>query len=176
MTLIYSFVPIAAPDAEMLILGSMPGQASLAANRYYAHPQNAFWRIMGELLGFDCKTTSYTEKTDALRSSRIALWDVLQSCKRQGSLDSSIETPTQIVNDFPAFFTAHTRIRHVFFNGAKAQDCFNRYVLKTHMPSLQQRIELTRLPSTSPAHATLSFTQKCEQWRCALESHLQRGD
>lgn len=180
MTLIYSFAPIAAPDAEILILGSMPGQASLAANRYYAHPQNAFWRIMGELLGFDCKTASYTEKTDALRSARIALWDVLQSCKRQGSLDSSIETPTQTVNDFPAFFAAHTQIRHVFFNGAKAQDCFSRYVLKTQLSAQLsaslQRMQLTRLPSTSPAHATLSFTQKCGQWRCALETHLQRGN
>ena len=176
MSTIYSFAPIVDRNAEILILGSMPGEASLAANQYYAHPQNAFWRIMGELLDFNPNRASYADKTSALKSAHIALWDVLQSCKRQGSLDSSIETPTQIVNDFPAFFTAHTRIRHVFFNGAKAQDCFNRYVLKTHMPSLQQRIELTRLPSTSPAHATLSFTQKCEQWRYALESHLQRGE
>ncbi|MDC8444448.1 MAG: DNA-deoxyinosine glycosylase [Nitrosomonas sp.] len=171
MTLIYSFPPIADPQAEILILGSMPGQASLDANRYYAHPQNAFWRIMGELLGFDPAVASYAEKTHALKSARIALWDVLQSCRRKGSLDSGIEHDSQCVNDFRLFFTQYKQIHQVFFNGAKAEACFRRDVLSKHIPGLQQ-IRLTRLPSTSPAHATLSFVQKRDQWQELLGSKL----
>ncbi len=173
MTLIYSFAPIADPYAEILILGSMPGQASLAANQYYAHPQNAFWRIIGELLEFDPVAVSYAEKTNALKSARIALWDVLQSCRRAGSLDSSIETGSQIVNDFSAFFATYTQIRHVFFNGAKAEACFRRYVLKINPSDTIHRIPLTRLPSTSPAHATLSFVKKRDQWRQILGTAIQ---
>lgn len=171
MTLIYSFPPIADPHAEVLILGSMPGQASLDANQYYAHPQNAFWRIMGELLDFDPAVASYVEKTGALKTARIALWDVLQSCRRKGSLDSGIENGSQRVNDFKLFFTQYTQIRHVFFNGTKAEACFRRDVLKKDIPGLQQ-MHLTRLPSTSPAHATLSFVQKRDQWQDVLGSKL----
>ncbi len=173
MTLIHSFAPIADPQAEILILGSMPGQASLAANQYYAHPQNAFWRIIGELLAFDPAVVSYAEKTNALKSARIALWDVLQSCQRTGSLDSGIETGSQIVNDFPAFFAAHTQIRHVFFNGTKAETCFRRYVLKIDQSEAIHRIPLIRLPSTSPAHATLPFVKKRDQWLQILGTAIQ---
>jgi len=171
MTLIYSFPPIADPRAEILILGSMPGSASLDANQYYAHPQNAFWPIMGAVLGFDPAVASYAEKTAALKSARIALWDVLQSCRRKGSLDSCIENGSQRVNDFRSFFMQYTQIRQVFFNGAKAEACFRRDVLNKHTADLQQ-MRLTRLPSTSPAHATLSFVQKRDQWRELLESKL----
>ncbi len=172
MTTIYSFAPIAAPDAEILVLGSMPGQASLDANQYYAHPQNAFWRIMGDLLDFDAAAASYMEKTNALITARIALWDVLQSCRRKGSLDASIEVQSQTVNDFQTFFKAYPRIRTVFFNGGKAQDCFKRYVLKKQMPDLPQRIQLTRLPSTSPAYAKLTFVQKYALWYRMLNESL----
>ncbi|SEQ79194.1 hypoxanthine-DNA glycosylase [Nitrosomonas sp. Nm51] len=174
MNTLYSFAPIAQPNAEILILGSMPGQASLEANQYYAHPHNVFWRIMGELLGFDSRRTAYLEKTRALKSARIALWDVLQSCKRKGSLDSSIETRSQTINDFPAFFAAYPRIRAVFFNGAKAEDCFRRYVLKKHMPGLQQQMQFSRLPSTSPAHAALSFEEKRAQWVNNIAGRIMR--
>jgi len=172
MTLIYSFAPIADPHAEILILGSMPGQASLDANQYYAHPQNAFWRIMGELLDFDPVVASYAEKTTALKSARIALWDVLQSCRRKGSLDSNIENGSQRVNDFRMFFTQHTQIRHLFFNGAKAETCFRRHVLIQNPAQIIRWLTMTRLPSTSPAHATLSFMQKHDQWRELLGSKL----
>lgn len=172
MNTIYSFAPIAQSNAEILVLGSMPGRASLDANQYYAHPHNAFWRIMGELLNFDPKHTAYSKKTDALKSARIALWDVLQSCRRKGSLDSSIEIKSQTVNDFPAFFTTYTQIRAVFFNGAKAEDCFRRYVLKNHMPELQQQMQFIRLPSTSPAHAALSFAEKRNRWEQIFRAKL----
>jgi double-stranded uracil-DNA glycosylase len=169
MTVIRSFAPIADNNAEILILGSMPGQASLSANQYYAHQRNAFWRIMAELLQFN-PDTPYEEKTKALLSAHIALWDALQSCKRKGSLDAMIETNTQTTNDFQSFFRTHNKITHIFFNGGKAETCFKRYVLqKIDLGSIQ----LTRLPSTSPAHATLSFEHKREIWLNALGNQLK---
>ncbi len=169
MTVIHSFAPIADINAKILILGSMPGQASLSANQYYAHKHNAFWRIMATLLQFD-PGAPYTEKTKALQSAQIALWDVLQSCKRKGSLDSMIETNTQIPNDFQSFFRTHNKITHVFFNGGKAEACFKRFVLKEIDSTL---IQLFRLPSTSPAHATLSVTHKQAIWLNALGACTQ---
>ena len=164
MTVIHSFAPIADNNAETLILGSIPGQASLLANQYYAHQRNAFWPIMAELLQFD-PTAPYVEKTKSLQSAHIALWDVLQSCKRKGSLDAMIETDTQTPNDFQSFFHTHNNITHIFFNGGKAETCFNRYVLrKIDLGSMQ----LSRLPSTSPAHAALPFEDKREIWLKAL--------
>lgn len=158
---IYSFAPIAERNAEILILGSMPGRASLAADQYYAHAQNAFWRIISELLQLD-PASPYAVRVQALKSARIALWDVLRSCKREGSLDSMIATDTQTANDFRAFFRAHPQITQVFFNGAKAEACFRQHVLR----QIGGRVLCyTRLPSTSPAHASLSYARKLEAWR-----------
>ncbi len=164
MARVHSFAPIEDANAEVLILGSMPGRASLAAGQYYAHTYNAFWRIICELLGID-RQAPYEQRVHALRSARIALWDVLQSCTRVGSLDAAIERDTLIANDFCAFFATHQRIRRVLFNGATAQACFNRHVLgELGNPAMA----FMRLPSTSPAHAALSFEQKLEAWRSAL--------
>ncbi len=161
MAHIYSFAPIADRNAEILILGSMPGRTSLAASQYYAHAQNAFWRIISELLQLD-PASPYEVRVQALKSARIALWDVLQSCKREGSLDSMIEADTQTANDFRAFFRAHPQITHVFFNGAKAEACFRQHVLR----EIDGRaLRYTRLPSTSPAHASMSYARKLEAWR-----------
>ncbi len=164
MTLIYSFPPIADHNAKTLILGSMPGQASLTANQYYAHQRNAFWPIMARLLQFDLDA-SYQQKTQALCAAQIALWDVLQSCKRKGSLDTMIEADTQTPNDFQSFFQTHNKITHVFFNGGKAESCFKRYVVHD---ADSTTFQLTRLPSTSPAHAALSFEQKLAVWQRVL--------
>ena len=164
MPRIRSFRPIADVRAEILILGSMPGRASLAAGRYYAHPQNAFWRIASELLRFD-RASPYRERVRALRTARIALWDVLQSCAREGSLDAKIENDTQVVNDFPGFFHTHRKITHVFFNGAKAEATFRRHVL----PGIGGRYLICRrLPSTSPANASMSVARKLRAWRAIL--------
>lgn len=164
MTRIHSFAPIADEHARILILGSMPGQASLTAGQYYAHKQNAFWRIMAELLSFD-PAIPYAGKVQALRSAHIALWDVLHSCRRNGSLDSMIEVETQIVNDFVAFFHAHRNITHVYFNGTKAETCFKRLVA----PKIESDIfHYCRLPSTSPANASIPFVRKLEAWRAIL--------
>lgn len=145
----------------MLILGSMPSRASLAAGRYYAHPQNAFWPIMGALLGFDPRAP-YARRARALKAARIALWDVLRSCAREGSLDASIEAET--ANDFGRFFRAHPRVTHVFFNGAKAEASFRRHVLR----GIGAALHFRRLPSTSPAHAGLPRARKLAAWRAIL--------
>jgi hypoxanthine-DNA glycosylase len=158
---VQSFPPIAERSAETLILGSMPGEASLAAGQYYAHPQNAFWRILGNLLRFD-PALPYNARVRALKSARIAVWDVLHSCSRPGSLDSSIDRETLEPNDFAAFFRDHPRVRRVFFNGSTAEACFNRHVMKKLVLG---RVSFTRLPSTSPAHAARSFEDKLRAWR-----------
>lgn len=163
---IRSFAPIAGRNARVLILGSMPGRASLAAGRYYAHPQNAFWRIAAELLRIE-PDAPYRRRVQALKSARIALWDVLHSCIRQGSLDTMIEQ--EIANDFAAFFGAHPGITHVFFNGAKAEASYRRHVLgRIDIP-----LRYARLPSTSPAHASLPFRRKLAAWRAILKAEEQ---
>ncbi|MFZ1425716.1 MAG: DNA-deoxyinosine glycosylase [Geminicoccaceae bacterium] len=154
-----SFPPIVGPDARVLILGSMPGAASLHAGQYYAHKHNSFWRIMGELFGAGLELP-YPDRLQLLTRAGVALWDVLESCARIGSLDSAItdERP----NDFAGFFAEHRGIAHVFFNGAKAEQAFTRRVLSTLAPN---RLTLRRLPSTSPAHAGMSFQRKLDAWR-----------
>ncbi len=162
-TRIHSFRPIAAKDARVLVLGSMPGVESLRRKQYYAHPQNQFWKFMEALFGID-RASPYRTRVRALKARRIALWDVLRSCVREGSLDTSIEA--EIPNDFAAFFSTHRAISHVFFNGAKAETCYRRHVgLATGAP-----MRTTRLPSTSPAHASLSMARKLAAWRAILKA------
>jgi TDG/mug DNA glycosylase family protein len=165
MTRIRSFDPIETRSAEILILGSMPGAASLAAGQYYAHPRNAFWRIMSALLQFDA-AAPYASRVRALKIARIALWDVLHSCTREGSLDSSIDRDSQAPNDFEAFFRTHRKISRVYFNGAKAESCFRQHVLRNIDIGA---VACTRLPSTSPAHASLSFPRKLSAWRVIID-------
>lgn len=155
------FPPIENPSAHVLILGSMPGEASLRAGQYYAHPRNLFWRIMGELAGA-CPTLPYPLRIQALRSANIALWDVLCSCARKGSLDSDIEGGSLVANDFASFFRRHPRITHVFFNGAKAEECYRKHVLSS--PDIPP-LEYSRLPSTSPANAGIPYERKLDAWR-----------
>lgn len=169
--LVNSFAPVAAPNARLLILGSMPGKASLAAHRYYAHPRNLFWPIMGELLGANPELP-YEDRLGVLRNSGIALWDVLQECFRASALDSDIVEASIVANDFAPFFAQHPGIRHVFFNGAKAEQAFRRYALPTltHLPDLA----FTRLPSTSPANASIPPAARMAQWQ-ALRAEMERG-
>lgn len=139
----------------------MPGAASLREGEYYAHPRNQFWRIAGALAGA-FPELPYEERLRALTASGIALWDVLRSCRRPGSLDADIVGATVVPNDFPVFYEAHPRIRRVFFNGTAAERCYRRLVL----PRLQApALEYARLPSTSPAHAALTFERKLAAWR-----------
>ena len=167
------FPPIAAPDACVLILGSLPGQASLAARQYYAQPHNAFWRIMGAL--FDAgPDRPYDARLARLQQCRVAVWDVCRAATRPGSLDASIDLASVIPNDFDPFFAAHPRIRAVFANGGTATRLYRRLV----QPALAEparRLPLHALPSTSPAHASLRFEQKLERWK-AVTTVLSAGD
>lgn len=113
MRQVQSFAPIENANAHVLILGSMPGEASLRVGQYYAHPRNLFWHIMGELVGAG-PGMPYEQRIRALRSANIALWDVLHSCSRKGSLDSNIDDGSLIANDFAAFFRRHPRITMCF--------------------------------------------------------------
>ena len=151
-----SFAPIENPASRVLVLGSMPGAASLLAGRYYAYPHNAFWPIMGELFGAG-PTVSYEKRVLILKRAGMSLWDVMASCVRDGSLDADIDEASIVPNDFRAFFDAHSQVKHVFFNGAKAEHCFHRTV-RPHLAD--HGLHFTRLPSTSSAHASLSLAQK----------------
>lgn len=159
-----SFPPVADPaTAHTLILGSMPGVASLAAGRYYAHPRNQFWPIMAALFGAGPEL-AYDARLLALKRAGIALWDVLESCERPGSLDADIDARTAQANDFAAFFDAHPLITRVAFNGGTAERMFRRDVMHRLRP-----LELLRLPSTSPAHAGMRAEDKLARWRAALQ-------
>jgi hypoxanthine-DNA glycosylase len=158
-----AFPPIAAPDARVLLLGSLPGRASLAAHQYYAQPHNAFWRIMGELFGAG-PDVPYEERAACLRASGIALWDVCKAAVRPGSLDASIDLSTVVTNDFERFFREHPCIAHVCVNGGAAHRLYVRKV-QASLPDPLPALPLHLLPSTSPAHASLRFAQKLERWR-----------
>jgi double-stranded uracil-DNA glycosylase len=156
------FPPILGRHPHTLILGSLPGRKSLQMQQYYAHPQNAFWKIILQLFGAP-SPLPYTRRVKILTDHGIALWDVLAAAERPGSLDSSIVHATARTNDFAAFFRAHPRIRRVFFNGRKAEEFYRRFVL----PGLKDQFEELRyecLPSTSPAHAGMTFAKKLEHW------------
>jgi double-stranded uracil-DNA glycosylase len=156
------FPPIAKSDATILILGSMPGQKSLDENQYYAHPRNSFWPIIFQLFNIKDKL-SYTQRKQLLLDNKIAVWDVLKSCYREGSLDSDIDTSTIEANDFVSFFKTHTKIKTIFFNGAKAEQLFNKEVLKGTQQ--HQNLKYHKLPSTSPAHAAMSMKEKLLKWK-----------
>lgn len=166
------FPPIESPSARVLILGSMPGIASLRAGQYYAHPRNQFWPILGELLRQNLPAMAYPERVQCLIDAGIALWDVLQSCQRPGSLDADIAPASIIANDFAAFFQRHPAITQVYFNGTAAEGHFNKRV----RPLLQvQPLHYLRLPSTSPAHAALDFAAKLAVWRAVADILGQAG-
>ncbi|HXQ64414.1 MAG TPA: DNA-deoxyinosine glycosylase [Steroidobacteraceae bacterium] len=160
------FAPIARDDSRVLILGSLPGQESLRRRQYYAQPRNAFWRIMGELVGAGPEL-SYAARVRRLRARRIAVWDVCAAAFRAGSLDASIVADSVVVNDFAAFFASHRRIGLVCFNGATAQALYRRRVLPG-LSACAARLPVAVLPSTSPAHAARSFEAKLAAWRTIL--------
>lgn len=162
MSHIHSFAPVSNADARVLILGSMPGKKSLKDNQYYALLRNDFWKIMGELVGAS-PDRAYEERLCILKSSGIALWDVLASCERgESSLDSDIRK--EIANDFESFFKKHPHITRVFFNGSKAEQSFRKIVLEQDKQVLPP-LKFYRLPSTSPAHAGMCYEDKLQDWR-----------
>jgi double-stranded uracil-DNA glycosylase len=164
MARIRSFPPIADAAAQTLILGTMPGAASLQARQYYAHPRNAFWQILADLLGFDPNLDYAARKRHAIAAG-VAVWDVLQSCERRGSLDAKIESSSIVTNDFERFFACHPRIETVCFNGATAERLYRRHVLPTLSGIPRNHV---RLPSTSPANAGIPASRKARLWRAAF--------
>jgi hypoxanthine-DNA glycosylase len=158
--LLQGFPPIVDDRAGVLILGSFPSAQSLAARQYYANPRNAFWRITGELFGFD-PTAPYDTRLAALLARGVALWDVLHACRRRGSADAAIEPKSLVVNNFAELFAEYPAIARVYFNGAKAAGLFGR------LAQAPERIGFQRLPSTSPAHA-VAPGKKLAAWRALL--------
>lgn len=162
--LLQGLPPVANDSARLLILGSMPGLASLRAGQYYAHPRNAFWPIMGDLVGAS-PTLPYDARLARLQAAGIALWDVIGACVRPGSLDADIVTDSIRANDFIRFFDRYRTIRRICFNGTAAEAAFRRHVAPT-LPA--QPARHLRLPSTSPAHAALAYEQKLAAWSAIL--------
>lgn len=161
---ICGFGPVWQADARMLILGSMPSVESLHQSFYYAHPRNAFWPMMAEILG-EARPESIEEKAAMLTRHRIALWDTVESCERAGSLDSAIRSAR--ANDFAAFYGRCPEIRFVFFNGAAAEQLYRRLVARR-----DDARSFFRLPSTSPAY-TLRYEEKKAAWERALKEAIE---
>lgn len=152
----------------MLVLGSMPGAASLEKQQYYAHPRNSFWPIMAQLLDFD-PGESYQRRLEHLCDAGIALWDVLAQCERRGSLDADIVRDSIVANDFAGFFARHNQITRVFFNGGKAGQLFRQHAW-SQLQRVRDNLALHGLPSTSPAHASMTPQEKLNRWRVLLDA------
>ena len=150
-----SMAPAGSTDACLLILGSLPGEASLRAQRYYAHPQNQFWRLLGAALDEDLASLDYDERLSRLAARGIALWDVVGEALRQGSLDGAIREAT--TNPLADYVTVHPRLRGVAFNGQTAARLGRLALAGIGGPVLID------LPSSSPAY-TLPYALKVERW------------
>ena len=165
MSAVESFPPIVAPGARVLILGSMPGVASpQVGGPVLRASRNAFWPILGALCGF-AATAPYAERVLALQAAGVAVWDVLQSCVRPGSLDTAIERSSEVPNDIAGLLSDQPGIRCIAFNGGTAEAAFRRHVPADVVGGLR----LLRLPSTSPANAAWSFERKLAAWSAAFE-------
>ncbi len=158
------FQPVIDHNTKIIIVGSMPGKDSLAKNQYYAHKRNAFWLIMAELFGENANF-SYTERLNQLLINKVGLWDAIHTCQRKTSLDSDIVEHSITANNFKALLQNHPSVTTLCFNGLKSEQVFKRYVVPTLSTD---HLQLVRLPSTSPANATMTFEQKLSAWREVL--------
>ena len=162
----HGFGSVARDDARVLILGTLPGKISLECGEYYAQPRNAFWRIMGELTGA-IPTLPYGDRLRLLKENGVALWDVCAAGRRSGSSDSAIQLSTVEPNDFSGFLRTHSCVGLICFNGKKAKEIYDRKVVEKP-PRVFERLRYAVLPSTSPAHAAMSYEQKLSRWREVL--------
>lgn len=158
------FPPIIDARARVLILGTLPGEESLRLQQYYGHPRNAFWNVIAHALG-EKPASDYDKRVAMLLRHRLALWDVLSSADRTGSLDAAIRNPAP--NDFAALFAARPRLRAMAFNGQTAKTLFRRHIIS----SAHQTAAEFLLPSTSPAY-TMPVEEKAKRWRDALQAAL----
>lgn len=152
------FAPIVGREPRVLVLGTAPSELSLEKGQYYAHPRNDFWRIMERLFSGG-RPLEYAERVEMLKQAAVALWDVLREADRIGSLDANIKKP--VPNDIAGLLQDCPSIRAVFFNGATAERLFSRYVSGSLADSAPRFV---RLPSTSPANASISFALKRAAW------------
>ncbi|NJD33539.1 MAG: DNA-deoxyinosine glycosylase [Betaproteobacteria bacterium] len=152
--------PVIDARARVLVLGSFPSTASLAAQQYYAHPQNQFWRILGAVIGQPLKEMDYAARIAAAQDAGIAIWDVFASCERAGSLDTAIREARP--NDLAKLQESAPALRRICFNGRMAA----RRIREVEALGFQALV----LPSTSPAHAGMTFEQKLTRWRAALQA------
>lgn len=151
-----AFPPIIDTESKILILGTMPGEKSLELREYYGNRGNQFWRLLFGLMGKEL-SHDYTVKINFLKENHIALWDVLEYCEREGSLDSKIKN--EISNDFKSFYKSYPDIQYVFFSSKNAAVYYDKYVGKS------AGITYEILPSPSGANATKSFAEKLQIWR-----------
>ena len=158
-----SFPPILPRRPLLLVLGSMPGARSLAEQRYYAHPQNLFWRAMAAICDLD-PAQPYARRVATLRASGIAVWDVLKYCERPGSLDGAIVRESEVPNEIAGLLRERASLRAVAFNGGKARDAFRRHVLPDLADDVRDRVAFEAMPSTSPAYAALDASRKLADW------------
>lgn len=156
--LLQGLPPLASPAARLLVLGSFPGVASLAAQQYYAHPRNQFWPIVSHLLNLPLNQLPYAQRVQAACDAGLAIWDVYARCERRGSLDSAIDAA--MPNDLPALVARLPALRVIAHNGGESARAM--HVTQTLGPTV------LRLPSTSPAHASWSFERKLAAWREAF--------
>jgi len=150
------FPPVVDQHTRLLILGSLPGDASLQAAQYYAHPRNQFWRLLGEVLQQELTTLDYAARLTALQAHGVGLWDVVAQAQRKGSLDSAIRDASP--NDLPALCARLSALRAIAFNGASAAS-----IGRKQLGGLVDRLILFDLPSSSPAY-TADFASKCARW------------
>ena len=150
-----SFPPVVAPDTRVLILGSLPGERSLAERRYYAHPQNRFWHLVGPVIGVDLVSLPYEERLAALLQGKIGLWDTVASAQREGSLDAAIREAQH--NELARLAASQPELRAVAFNGAKSAAIGVRLLAGCGLA-------LVSLPSSSPANASIPLAEKEKRW------------
>jgi hypoxanthine-DNA glycosylase len=147
--------PVVAADTRLIVLGSFPGVASLAAQQYYGHPRNLLWRLLSTLWDEDLVALAYPQRLEALRRHRVGLWDVYRSCERQGSLDSAIRAA--VPNDLARLTALAPGLRAVAHNGGESA--------RSRRLTEQLGVAVHTLPSTSPANASWSFERKLAAWR-----------
>ncbi|WP_425480203.1 DNA-deoxyinosine glycosylase [Xanthomonas cassavae] len=150
-------------DCRVLVLGSMPGNVSLHAAMYYAHPRNRFWPLMQELLGIYAGL-AYPARLQALADCKVGLWDVIGQCERHGSLDSAIVADSIVVNPLPVLLTTLPQLRLVACNGAAAMQAWRRHV-QPLLSAHARAVPVLALPSTSPANAAWSLPRLCAAWQ-----------
>ena len=160
MTRKSSFPPVVAPGTRVLILGSLPGERSLAEGRYYAHPQNLFWRLIGEVTGQDLEALDYDARLATLLGAGIGLWDTVASALRSGSLDSAIREAEH--NPLTDLVATLPDLRAVAFNGASAAKVGRALLSECDLPLLP-------MPSSSPAYAAMPYAEKRRLWRAIGE-------